>query len=833
MKTFDSESIYERALTRLQQNPNWKVVAKDSVVTALMKNNSEMLAESARYAEYLFEESRWDTAQNFSSITAAAGMVGYKPSRKISATGALYISADPDIQKVGTLFSAEDLINENYSTLGYLSGLSVSLDSNCTVLDAQGNHYVITTPTPMATNRCIPNVPIIEGRIQNTVVSINTIRSTATRSRLNSYLYIPVVINDAENASSAISKRFFRVFIQHADASETEYRVVDSLIFSNAVDSDVEVYPDLYNNNLLYLKFNADATRGKILDINKGTDVTGIRIQYLKSRGAAGNLLRVFQPFTITAQNGAGSGVITLYGVNLDPITGGRAEESISDIKDNAPYYYLQSYTVGTKEAYERMISRIKFPISAIKNSDDSVGITTSPTRVLVYSGSKRSSDAGVETPITCVTFLLRGLEDLAQTTDSNPYRNIEKILTNYLDPIKSPQDIISFVPPRYVGFSIGLTCTVDSNQVDSVAQLKSDIIESLDNKYGANSDYLDFDRSVYVADIINDVKTEFPGICSVKTEIEACTQINWSEVTRVKPKEDSPQHTLRMPFSFNSLFTGSSYVPGFKDYRSGAAYVMRIDFFYRKPSNSNASDYNVSIFVKEDPNRAKAPFFLIKDNSEVSIWPSTSKLDPKEYQFAQESAGYSQLSTSYQFYMKNKIYSDDAFQSLISRADSGKELQASSSSSSLGAIDAYLISYSGSLKSSSEQNSSTGIGSGFIEIPFEPIFNVLYTYAISDSDLADNLIKYPLANVQCDQAGDVFTSFRNNILSKYLAIYVSMRPVDQDLVIRSTESSPSSDQKTAVLYIDTSDIDSASSKISNISAEKKSRFISVDCSLE
>ena len=104
MIKFDADSIYKRALSRLQDNPEWKAVINNSVIDALLKSNSEAVSEAARYAEYLFKESKWDTAQNDSSILAMAGMLGYKPRRKISATGQLYISAenmkkDPEYKK--------------------------------------------------------------------------------------------------------------------------------------------------------------------------------------------------------------------------------------------------------------------------------------------------------------------------------------------------------------------------------------------------------------------------------------------------------------------------------------------------------------------------------------------------------------------------------------------------------------------------------------------------------------------------------------------------------------------------------------------------------------
>ena len=111
MIKYDSESLYNRALERLQQNPDWEAISSDSVIESLLKTNAEMNAETARYGEYLFNESKWDSAQNRSSIVAMAGMLGYKPKRARSATGPIYISSDPKIHNVGKTISKENFLN--------------------------------------------------------------------------------------------------------------------------------------------------------------------------------------------------------------------------------------------------------------------------------------------------------------------------------------------------------------------------------------------------------------------------------------------------------------------------------------------------------------------------------------------------------------------------------------------------------------------------------------------------------------------------------------------------------------------------------------------------
>ena len=48
MMKFDPSSIYNRAIASLQQNPDWKPIINQSVISSLIKANAEMNAETAR-----------------------------------------------------------------------------------------------------------------------------------------------------------------------------------------------------------------------------------------------------------------------------------------------------------------------------------------------------------------------------------------------------------------------------------------------------------------------------------------------------------------------------------------------------------------------------------------------------------------------------------------------------------------------------------------------------------------------------------------------------------------------------------------------------------------
>ena len=105
----------------------------------------------------------------------------------------------------------------------------------------------------------------------------------------------------------------------------------------------------------------------------------------------------------------------------------------------------------------------------------------------------------------------------------------------------------------------------------------------------------------------------------------------------------------------------------------------------------------------------------------------------------------------------------------------------------------------------------------------------MLSTFASYDSDLNSLLSRCSLAMLKCTNTdiSDDFTEF-TNALSKYVDIYVSLRPIDPDLQINLNSVNGGS----TVLYIDSYDSDSVANTV-NITTAKRERMISVSCEYE
>lgn len=823
MIKFDANSIYYRGLEKLQQDPDWKVIANNSVVSALLRSNAEIQAETARYAEYLFKESKWDTAQNPSSILSMAGLLGYQPKRKISARGEIYISADPRIHLIGKTISSTTLDDNGKNSTLTSSSLDFTIDPYTSkVIDSNGNSYIAPSGKLEASSK-FTRLSIIQGELKSLYLDINTIRATATKSKLDPYLYIPAHIKNCEDASNAQSRTYFTVKIQKQDSSYTEYRVVNSLLLSSKSDKDVEVYSDLYNQELFYLKFNNDPLRGQTLDLSGNSSIRGIEIGYIESKGAEGNLLHSFENFIIEGvsyTNGGTSGTTKLYGVNIDLLTGGKDAETSAEVKTNAPKYYISNYTAGTKEAYENTILGMEFPANEK---------TIKPRKVQVY-GSTQTTENGLSQPITCISFISENLEDLvtANTDSTDAYKAIEDSLNYYLSRLKSPQDTLKFVPPTYVPFSLGLNITLSKDSAEDVVDLTSKIRDYVNNKWGSAAEDLDFSRSFYPSRITHDIISQYPDdIQSIKTEVEAIKKLNWSQAERIEPKKSSENsstiiHTCRLPFDFSNIFYGNESTKGFRDHRVGADYVMRFDFIYKKPKTmTTGGSYHTSIFVQEsDEKRSTDAFYLINDTtSNSAIWPEYDTLITNNSYI--DLKGISRLTQSWQFRFKKAVYSDDEFRELIDESSQSHASTLKTYLTDPGTIDDYLIYYSAEY----DKDKST-IGSGFLEISFDPIYRMLSTFALYDSTLNTKIQSCPLALLKCGnqaESSNVFETFIKAV-AEYVDIYVSLRPIDEDLVIESTSKINSN----SVLYIDSSD--SSGDLTTNISADKYPRMIYVKC---
>lgn len=844
MIRFDSNSIYNRIIDKLQQDPNWKVIINNSVVTSLVKSNAEADSEIARYIEYLFKESRWDTAQNPSSILSMANMMGYQPKRRISARGKLYISPSPATHLVGKTVSLEAFQNlkdnnKTEATSAFVPVTTNALEVNSSCSVTCGNKkFIVTKPVSLEVGDYYASIDIMEGVKKSHIIPIDTIRATATFSKIDPYIYIPVMINRCEDASNLSSIPFLRVLVVNKatpgsnEAFYREYRIVDNLLLSSSSDFDCELYNDLYNQNLFYLKFNNDLYNGNVIDISASSPIDHIRIDYVESSGEEGNIEDLFSDFKIEAKSSSNT-KITLYGINYTPITGGYNEESVTDIKRNTVKAYTKYFGIGTKEAYEKAIESTEFKVS-INGTEANI----KPNKVHVF-GDYYIDVNNTKQRVTYVSFIGSGLEDLGYATSKdNPYEDVEKALNHYLSRLKSPQDIIKFTPPEYISFSVGIDCKVSNTTEYELLALQSSILNYVDSLWGPNSDDIDFGKNFIQSKLTTQIMTKYEDVKSVKIDVEAVSRLKWDNAVLMSPKVDASGviHTCRIPFDFSSVFLGdTSTNPGFKDHREGATYVMRIDLMYKKPimySGLNV-DYHKSIFIKEDKDRAmdRTGFYTIQTTNPL-VWidqdSSMDNLITSNSDYT-ELADVDKIETAFQVDYESKVFNDADFIKLESSINSGVK-PTRTSTTSVGALDNYIVYFSGNYSQDSSK-----IGYGWIEFTFDEIYEILTYFSMYDPILRNEMTGFDLYALKCGVANDaVFKNFIYSV-SKYMDIYISMRPIEDDLILNSITNGTNVSNSNKVLYIDSYDtkVLDDSNNVNNLTLIKKSRFIDVKCYYE
>ena len=774
MTKFDSDSIKNKIIERLNQDKNWQAITSNSAITALINSQAEASAEIARYAEYLFKESRWDTAQNESSILSMANMLGYQPKRKISATGKITLSSDKTIHSIGSTKSYDTATLEDLTpistTVNINRGQSIKINNIDYVI---GQAYTITSGS-----KYLSDVTVIQGNGKELHISREKILSTYTKSKLNSYIYIPFYCSNVEDASSSNTSSFLRVLVD-----SQEYRIVENLLLSTSEDRDCELYNDLYSRNLFYLKFRAD---NDSLNFTSSS-FKGITIEYIESKGKKGNIDSLYKNCDISI------GGISLYGITTTPLNNGKDEEDTSSIKENAVSYYRDFYSIGTRENYEKTILKMEFSIG--KNYT-----RIKPEKVKVFSNNDRTK--------TNVSFISPALED-AETRITYGDETIESQITSQLNKaltrLKSPQDALNFIYPSYYHFGIKCSCKAKS---DNTASVSNSIQTSLDNLWGVNSDYIDFDRDFSGTETMYNIRTDNTSAISTISidAMEAVTQIDWKDaVWETTGKASSVDtHYCKLPFEFKNFFRDKSAQNKGKFFDfTKHNYALRIDFLFRCNNSTLSKKYNKTLLLKLEGTENPDTIFFRKNTS--GLWGDSS---------------YTQnIKTCYQLPFQATLISDDDFVTLETKINNG--LISKISDTETGSINDITLQLNNKYAETDDKVS------GELGIAFDSLYRVLQIFSLYDSTLSnDSTFKdINLSTLQCGTEQASFINFRS-IASKRIDIYISVL-IDKntDIVLEDSDTSVN------ILCIDS--YDEKKENLTDLTEYKKNRFITVVSTFE
>lgn len=799
MKQFDPVSSKNRLIGRLNENPAWKVVTTDSVVDAILTATGEEVGELSRYAEHLFKESKWDTAQNIGSVTAAAGQVGYKPERAISATGNIYISLDARTHTVGSNIAVDKFLDD--STLP-LSNWRVAQNNitlprgSTTITDAEGNEYTLVNSVDLSAGSPYVEAAVVDGAIRTITIPAPEARAIAQYSRLDPYVYIPVAIKNFEAANRVATASFFTVAAVSAGVTR-EYRVVESLQLTGSGERNVEVIPDLYNRDLIYLKFNAKAARGYILDLSPAANFQELRVTYLATRGTAGNTAALTR-FTVTV---AGT-TRPLYGINSLQLAGGRDQESAAEIKQRAPQHYLKTYTTATRGAYERSIQSIDFGAGVFANKVRTVG-------------RRATAELDAAILVSILSPLLEARIRAGVITEQSIVDRIDQ----FLSPLKAPTDFFEYQAPEMVPVSVGVDIARPAAVAEkTTGELQAGVRGYLESYIGASSEELDFDRRITPSFMTASIRNLEPELSrndvSVSlTEMEAVAPVNWTQAKAQLPNALAECRTLRCPISFNKVFKGNRF-------KKGEAYALRIDLLFKRTADASA-DYHTTIFLEDNGNRSENAFYYKADP--FGIWPSN--VTPDEYPFgATPDAGVAELSTAYQYYLgvdKARVFNANDYAALTNVAGQAADPPLVPGFANPGTQRQFIAYFEVDPDSKDDEP----YASGWLEFSIDDLYATLQRYAATDEILANLLATAPLNQAKCNLSDQYFFNvFVADILARYVEIYVSVRLQDTNQGITPSRF----DEEATVVYADTAESDVATVTTVSLSELKKQRFLSV-----
>jgi hypothetical protein len=434
-------------VTRLVQNQGeWQDAYQSSTGQVLIQLIAQMVDQLNYMLERRTQENFISTAQLQTSINALANLLGYRPQRKISASGTLSLQ----------------LTDVNGNPIVALDTVTMP---KYTKITFDGNNYVNVEPIEIFAGSGVVTFDIKEGEVLSEVVDPTDTAGTLFN---NNYVNIEDYL-DIENDS-------FYIYTATQTFTDVAARIgdlppIDTLGFA---DADDQVYDVNVTNEGLKLLFG---------DGVNGEKPTGnLTISYLKSLGTAVQVLTTNNDFIFDAfstkitDNSANEYYYTL--VNTTAIDGAVDAETTEDIRINAPAFVRTSNRAVTKEDYVYWVEEAN--IGGIVDSraygEEEIGVSV------------------VNANNVYVVYL---------TEDGTELTSTELIaLDNFLDAYKVVSTHLIYEPAQIIPMQLNVRIKRDTSLTASNAEVYTYVKTILDQYFAFDEDSLD--REIYQSDIVN-----------------------------------------------------------------------------------------------------------------------------------------------------------------------------------------------------------------------------------------------------------------------------------------------------------------------------------------
>jgi len=300
---YNFETLVKRLQERLRKKETWKDMYESSTGQMLIELFAYVGEMVLYYLERRAEECYLDTAKLKSSVLNLVKLINYKPRRKVSAKGYVRFYLDTA-----------------YSKNIYIPRYTV-------VETADGTKYLTVKDTVLLKGQTSMDVEVVQGEL---------VERTMTGSGQEYQEYVIDEV-DVEDESLWV----------YVDGILWEQ--VDSFILSEPTDRHYTVVPQ-YDGTLL-IRFG-NGSRGAIPQSG-----STILIRFVKTAGANGNVYGTNMITKVSSvifdENGS---PVEVKVTNDNPVIGGDNEESIEEIKYNAPRVFRTGDRAVTKDDFSALI---------------------------------------------------------------------------------------------------------------------------------------------------------------------------------------------------------------------------------------------------------------------------------------------------------------------------------------------------------------------------------------------------------------------------------------------------------------------------------------------
>lgn len=492
MKKFDYDSIFNRLFDNVRKRFSWSRILPNSVKVRLIEAIAEEQAELSRYNEYLTRESKWDLAQNTSSLFYQAKLLGYSPHRKKGATGIVEVSSNNIIfsdswvpfltyeenslvrhdnrawraTSINSLSEPSEA-NPDWERVKTFHSFNIGIPKYTQFEDQEGNPFVSVENTTLSSSDDFVKVKIVQGEL-----------------RRNQFIGKGLLFEELVIEERNIEDNFYEVFVNDIKWSE-----INNLRESLGEENVFQVINSPTYDSVTF-RFG-DGVTGKKLEMGDS-----IRIDWIETQGEIGNsstqgsITNIQSPLPDTQGN-----LVELFCFNYDAIVGGQDEEEAESIRRNGTFAF---------QAGDRLVSTIDYKAFVESNFDFI-------SKAVVWGAYEINLDNNND-PWTWIPPNENMIFISAITPGNNPLdfkknpdgtlneSNISQVIKETL-PRKSPSDIVKFEDVEFIYLTTNSVLLVE-NENYLLPEVEEEIRNLLIETYGARN--MQFMQSIFESNYLS-----------------------------------------------------------------------------------------------------------------------------------------------------------------------------------------------------------------------------------------------------------------------------------------------------------------------------------------